>query len=132
MSNLETIVVEQLVAAQETSNFIRSVPLPLPRRGAGTVIVPLDLLPVIVPSSVISQSRANVIHTFLMPQQSSIAFIIIILLHHMIYPLGFESNLVVFIYLLVKDDYLYIYLLSIFLSRDSFIAWFLFLYRVGD
>src|SRR5699024_12526728 len=45
----------------------------------------------------------------------------------MIYPLGFESNLVVFIYLLVKDDYLYIYLLSIFLSRDSFIEWILFL-----
>ena len=32
----------------------------------------------------------------------------------MIYPSGFESNLVVFIYLLVKDDYLYIYLLPIF------------------
>src|SRR5699024_11286047 len=49
----------------------------------------------------------------------------------MIYPLGFESNLVVFIYLLVKDDYLYIYLLSIFLSRDSFIAWILFLSKKG-
>src|SRR5699024_10881603 len=115
--------------AEETSNSLGSVPLPLPPSDSGIAIFVLNLLPVIVPSPVTSPFQASLIPSFDIRQQSSITFIIIILFYHMIYPLGFESNLVVFIYLLVKDDYLYIYLLSIFLSWASFIAWILFLYN---